>query len=242
MKSGKIRLSKNGNHFQFLEALSDGAVPPIRVRRYHSVKNLLYLPNPYQIKKNAKQLAIFVISILRPLQIICIDIRPQMVVPGIHAGYIFGAGISSVTEIIYSPFVFKMGGEKTATVVYSSLTCFYSEGEVYAQTWYHTLRCVALLFADNCFMPGAVVVTSTLRWGRNKMNKTRSRHITPGLAVSSSPTRNRAYVGYTVFFPANACLGLDIVMTNALYFTYRYNFDHVAFSDSGFPVLFKPKS
>jgi len=196
------------------------------------------------MKKNirAAQLAIFIINILLPLQIMCIDIRPQMVVPGIHAGYIFGAGISFGAEITYSPFVFNMAGGKTATGVYSSFTYFYSKGELYSQTWYHTLSAGALLFADNCFMLRAGASKSTLRWGRNNMNKTRSKHVTPELDLSYSPTRNGEYVGYRIFFPGNACFGLNIGIANEFYAAYRYNFDRSAFHDSNFPVFFKPKS
>lgn len=170
-----------------------------------------------------------------------IDIRPQMVIPGVHVGYIFGAGISFGAEVTYSPFVFKMGGGKTATGLYSSLTYFYSKGELYTQTWYHTFSCGALMFADNCFMVRAGASKSTLRWGRNNMNKTKSKHFSPELDVSYSPTRNGEYFGYRIFFPGNACFGLNIGIANEVYAAFRYNFDRKAFKDPGYPIFLKSK-
>jgi hypothetical protein len=167
----------------------------------------------------------------------CIDIRPQMVVPGIHAGYIFGAGISFGAEITYSPFVFNMAGGKTATGVYSSFTYFYSKGELYSQTWYHTLSAGALLFADNCFMLRAGASKYTLRWGRNNMNKTKSKSVTPELDLSYSPFNKGEYFGYRIFFPGNACFGLDISSAHEVYTSFRYNFDRVVFNDPEFHSL-----
>jgi hypothetical protein len=69
------------------------------------------------------------------------------------------------------------------------------------------------------------------------MNKTRSKGITPEIDLSYSPTRNGEYVGYRVFFPGNACFGLDINVAHEAYAAYRYNFDRIAFRDPAFPVL-----
>ena len=167
-----------------------------------------------------------------------IDFRPQMVIPGAHVGYIFGAGISFGAEISYSPFVFKMGGGKTATGLYSSFTYFYSKGEMYTQTWYRTFSMGALLFADNAFMFRGGASKSVLRWGRNNRNKTKSKGWSPELDLSYSPTRNGEYIGYRFFLPGNACFGLDIEMAHEAYVVYRYNFDRVVFHDETFPVLF----
>lgn len=170
-----------------------------------------------------------------------IDIRPQMVIPGVHVGYIFNAGISFGGEVSYSPFVFEMGSGKTATGLYSSITWFYSKGELYTQTWYRSFSAGALLFSDNCFMSRVGFCKSLLKWGINNRNKTRSKRITPEFDLSYSPTRNGEYIGYRIFFPGNACFGLDIDVAHEVYAAYRYNFDRVAFRDPSFPVLFSGK-
>lgn len=166
-----------------------------------------------------------------------IEIRPHMIIPGVHVGYIFGAGLSFGGEVSYSPFVFAMGGGKTATGIYSSLTWFYSKGELYRQTWYRTFSAGALLFSDNSFMFRAGAAKTLLKWGRDEMNKTRSKKITPEFDLSYSPTRNGEYIGYRIFFPGNACFGLDIGIANEAYAAYRYNFDRGAFHDPTFPVF-----
>src|SRR5574340_390397 len=58
---------------------------------------------------------------------------PDGVVPGISAGYIFGAGISLGAELNYTPFVFSSGMGKTAAGLYASLNYFYSKGEIYKE-------------------------------------------------------------------------------------------------------------
>lgn len=188
-----------------------------------------------------KHLLLFATFCIITFHASAIDIRPQMVIPGIHIGYIFNAGISFGGEISYSPFVFQMGGGKTATGLYSSLTWFYSKGEMYTQTWYRTWSAGALLFSDNAFMFRGGVCKSRLKWGRNNMNKTRSKGITPEIDLSYSPTRNGEYIGYRVFFPGNACFGLDINVAHEVYGAYRYNFDRIAFADPTFPVFFGAK-
>jgi hypothetical protein len=40
------------------------------------------------------------------------DLHPAAVIPGLHIGYIFGAGISAGAELNYTPFVFKSGPGK----------------------------------------------------------------------------------------------------------------------------------
>jgi hypothetical protein len=169
------------------------------------------------------------------------DFRPGMVIPGLHAGYIFGAGISFGSEISYSPFVFDIGSGKTATGLYANVTWFYSKGEMYTQTWYRSLSAGALMFSDNSFMFRAGANKTLLRWGINGRNKTRSKQVTPEIDLSYSPTRNGEYIGYRIFFPGNACFGLDIGIANEAYASYRYNFDRLAFKDPTFPVFFSAK-
>lgn len=170
-----------------------------------------------------------------------IDIRPQMIIPGVHVGYIFNAGISFGGEISYSPFVFDVGSGKTATGLYANATWFYSKGELYTQTWYRSLSAGALLFADNSFMFRAGANKTLLRWGINGRNKTRSKQVTLEADISYSPTRNGEYIGYRIFFPGNACFGLDVGIANEAYVAYRYNFDRSAFADPTFPVFFGAK-
>ena len=183
---------------------------------------------------------VVLISLLFCLNSAAIDIRPQMVIPGVHVGYIFNAGISFGGEVSYSPFVFDMAGGKTATGIYGSVTWFYSKGELYTQTWYRTLSAGALLFSDNQFMFRAGANKTLLRWGINGRNKTRSKQVTAEFDLSYSPTRNGEYLGYRVFFPGNACFGLDIGIAHEAYAAYRYNFDRIAFRDPDFPVLSNP--
>jgi hypothetical protein len=185
-----------------------------------------------------KQLLLFTAFFIISFGASAIDIRPQMIIPGVHVGYIFNAGISFGAEISYSPFVFKMAGGKTSTGLYTSYTYFYSKGEIYSQTWYHTFSAGALLFADNCFMFRAGGSKSVLRWGVNNRNKTKSKNWSPELDLSYSPTRNGEYIGYRVFLPGNACFGLDVEIANEVYAAYRYNFDRIAFKDPTYPVFF----
>lgn len=170
-----------------------------------------------------------------------IDFRPGMVIPGVHVGYIFNAGISFGAEISYSPFVFDVGSGKTATGLYANATWFHSKGELYTQTWYRSLSAGALLFSDNSFMFRAGANKTLLRWGINGRNKTRSKQVTLEADLSYSPTRNGEYIGYRIFFPGNACFGLDIGIANEAYAAYRYNFDRSAFADPTFPVFFGAK-
>lgn len=165
--------------------------------------------------------------------------RPGMIIPGVHVGYIFNAGISFGSELSYSPFVFDVGSGKTATGLYANATWFYSKGEMYRQTWYRSVSAGALLFSDNSFMFRAGANKTQLRWGINGRNKTRSKKITPEADLSYSPTRNGEYIGYRIFFPGNACFGLDIGIANEAYVAYRYNFDRAAFRDPHFPVFSK---
>jgi hypothetical protein len=51
-------------------------------------------------------------------------------------------------------------------------------------------------------MVRAGVGKSVLRWGRNGMNKTKSKNVTPELDVSYSPLQKGEYIGYRVFFRA----------------------------------------
>jgi len=196
-----------------------------------------YTPNAVPMKS----LLTFTAFCIFTLHASAIDIRPQMVIPGVHLGYIFNAGISFGGELSYSPFVFQMGGGKTATGIYGNATWFYSKGELYKQTWYRSLSCGALLFSDNSIMFRAGVNKTLLRWGINGRNKTRSKKVTPELDLSYSPTRQGEYVGYRIFFPGNACFGLDIGTASEAYAAYRYNFDRIAFADPAFPVFFGAK-
>lgn len=166
-----------------------------------------------------------------------LEFRPGLAIPGIHAGYIFGAGISFGAEITYSPFVFEMMNTRHATGAYASLTWFHSKGEMYTQTWYKTMSTGAVLFSDNSLMIRAGVGKSVLRWGRNGMNKTKSKNITPELDVSYSPLQKGEYIGYRVFFPGNACFGLDISSAHEVYAAYRYNFDRTVFHDPEFHLF-----
>jgi hypothetical protein len=190
-----------------------------------------------QLMQKSKLALALLIGLLIGMQLNALDFRPQMVIPGVHVGYIFNAGISFGTEVSYSPFVFQMGGGKTATGLYANATWFYSKGELYTQTWYRSVSAGTLLFSDNSFMLRAGANKTLLRWGAKGRNKTRSKNITPELDVSYSPTRNGEYIGYRIFFPGNACFGLDIGIANEAYAAYRYNFDRIAFRDPAFPVF-----
>lgn len=157
------------------------------------------------------------------------EFRPVAVIPGIHLGYIFNAGISVGAELNYTPYVFNSGIGKTATGVYASLNYFHSKGELYTATWYHTFSAGAVAFADNRFMMKGGICKSVLRWGRSNMNKTKSKGITPDIDLSYSPTQHGEFIGYRVYFPGNACFGLDINTAHMLYTAYRYNFDQSMF-------------
>ena len=162
-----------------------------------------------------------------------VDFRPAAIIPGLHIGYIFNAGISFGAELNYAPFVFNTGKVKTASGIYGSLNYFYSKGELYTATWYHTFSAGAMAFRDNQFMLKAGACKSVLRWGRSNMNKTKSKNINPDLDFSYSPFRNGTFIGYRIYFPGNACFGLDINVAHLLYAAYRYNFDPEIFGENG---------
>lgn len=153
------------------------------------------------------------------------EFHPAAIIPGVHIGYIFNAGISIGADLNYTPFTFNSGIGKTASGIYGGLNYFYSKGELYTSTWYHTFSLGATAFTDNQFMFKAGICKSVLRWGRSNMNKTKSKKITPDLDLSYSPFRNGAFIGYRVYFPGNACFGLDIDVAHTVYLAYRYNFD-----------------
>lgn len=198
---------------------------------------LRYIHNAIPMKHSL----LFAAFCILTLHASAIDIRPNMVIPGVHVGYIFNAGISFGGEVSYSPFVFDVGSGKTATGLYANATWFYSKGELYTQTWYRSLSAGALLFSDNSFMFRAGANKTLLRWGINGRNKTRSKQVTLEADISYSPTRNGEYIGYRIFFPGNACFGLDVGIANEAYAAYRCNFDRIAFSDPTFPVFFATK-
>jgi hypothetical protein len=149
---------------------------------------------------------------------------PTAVIPGVNFGYIFGAGISVGAEINYSPFVFKSGNGKTAAGLYAAINYFHSKGEIYKETWYHTISYGAMTLSDARFMAKAGISRTVLPWGRNKMNKFKSRRRSIDLDVSYAPFANGAFVGYRLYFPGEACFGLDISTVNMVYTSYRYNF------------------
>lgn len=151
------------------------------------------------------------------------DFKPLAIIPGLHLGYIFNAGISFGAELNYSPFVFQTGKMQTATGVYGAFTYFYSKGELYTSTWYHTFSAGGMAFTDNRFMLKAGACKSVLRWGRSNLNKTKSKSITPDLDLSYAPFRNSLFFGYRIYFPGNACFGLDIDTAHMLYVACRYN-------------------
>ncbi|MDQ3111997.1 MAG: hypothetical protein M3R17_19100 [Bacteroidota bacterium] len=149
---------------------------------------------------------------------------PAAAIPGINFGYIFGAGISFGAEINYSPFVFNSGNGKTATGLYAGINYFHSKGEIYKETWYHTFSYGAMAFSDARFMFKGGISRTVLPWGRNKMNKFKSRKRSIDIDVSYAPFANGAFVGYRLYFPGEACFGLDISVVNMVYASYRYNF------------------
>lgn len=185
----------------------------------------------------ARILLLFSFFILTNRNLLAVDFRPGMIVPGVKAGYIFGAGISIGGEITYSPIVFEAMNAKHATGAYASLTWFHSKGEMYTQTWYKTMSAGAVLWSDNSLMIRAGVGKSILKWGRNGMNKTKSKSVTPELDLSYSPFNKGEYFGYRIFFPGNACFGLDISSAHEVYTSFRYNFDRVVFNDPEFHSL-----
>lgn len=158
------------------------------------------------------------------------NFHPAAVIPGVNLGYIFGAGISFGAELNYTPCVFNSGNGKTATGAYASLNYFHSKGEIYTATWYHTFSAGAAAFSDNRFMFKAGICKSVLRWGRNNMNKTKSKSVTPDLDLSYSPTQHGEFIGYRFYFPGNACFGLDINNAHMIYGAYRFNADNTLFN------------
>ncbi|MEO5645722.1 MAG: hypothetical protein ABIQ40_13490 [Bacteroidia bacterium] len=149
---------------------------------------------------------------------------PAAFIPGVHFGYIFGAGISLGAELNYTPFVINTGQAKTATGLYANLNYFHSKGEIYKETWYHTKSVGAIAYSDSRFMFKGGVSRTVLPWGRNKMNKFKSRKLSVDLDLSYSPFESGAYIGYRLYFPGEACFGLDISTVNMVYTCYRYNF------------------
>jgi hypothetical protein len=154
---------------------------------------------------------------------------PAAVVPGISFGYIFGAGISVGAEINYTPFVINSGLGKTATGLYAGLNYFHSKGEIYKETWYHTKSFGAIAFSDSRFMFKGGLSRTVLPWGRNKMNKFKSRKRSIDFDFSYAPFENGVYIGYRLYFPGEACFGLDISTVNLVYTAYRYNFSQAMF-------------
>lgn len=157
---------------------------------------------------------------------------PEAIVPGINLGYIFGAGISLGAEINYTPFLINTSLGKTATGMYASLNYFHSKGEIYKETWYHTKSFGAIAFSDSRFMFKGGVCRTVLPWGRNKMNKFKSRKRSIDLDLSYAPFENGAYIGYRLYFPGEACFGLDISTVNMVYTSYRYNFSQEMFKQT----------
>lgn len=170
----------------------------------------------------SRKLLPFVLLLLLTAPLRSADFRPAAVIPGISVGYIFNAGVSLGAELNYTPFVFDFLPGKTATGAYASLTYFHSRGELYTATWYHTFSAGVLAFADNRFMFKTGLCKSVLRWGRDNMNKTKSKMITPDIDLSYSPTQHGEFIGYRLYFPGNACFGLDIEKAHMIYGAYRY--------------------
>src|ERR1044072_3536474 len=104
---------------------------------------------------------------------------PAAVVPGVSVGYIFEAGISLGAEINYTPFVFHSTFGKTATGMYAGINYFHSKGEIYKETWYHTFACGAIAYSDSHFIFKLGATKTVLRWGRDGMNKKKSKRISP---------------------------------------------------------------
>jgi hypothetical protein len=157
------------------------------------------------------------------------DWRFGAVVPGVHVGYIFNAGLSFGAEVNYTPYAFDAGAGRSAVGAYGSLTYFFSKGELYRATLYHTFSAGAVAFSDNAFMFKAGVCKTVLRWGMNSRNKTKSKKITPEIDLSYAPLKNGLFVGYRIFFPGNACFGLDIATAHELYGAYRFTADRKLF-------------
>lgn len=154
---------------------------------------------------------------------------PAAAVPGICLGYIPGAGISLAAEVNYTPFMFSSGLGKTAAGMYASYTLFHSKGEIYKETWYNTRSFGAVLYSDDAFMFKAGLSRTVLPWGMDKRNKFKSRKRSLDVDLSYSPWKNGAYIGYRLYFPGEACFGLDINAVNMFYTAYRYNFDQAMF-------------
>jgi hypothetical protein len=177
--------------------------------------------------KQCFSLFLILLSLVKPT--FAAGFYPTAVVPGIHVGYIFNAGIALGAELNYCPIGIKSGNGKTLLGAYTGLTYFHSKGEIYAPSWYHTFSFGAMALSNNQFLFKAGACKSVLRWGRNNMNKTKSKGITPDIDLSYSPTGNGEYIGYRIFLPGNACFGLDVGVANMAYVAYRYNFAAEAF-------------
>ena len=181
---------------------------------------------------NTRKTSLLLLLLFLTMRTSAIDLRYGAVIPGIHLGYIFNAGISFGAEVNYTPLVFNTGSGKTATGVYTSLNYFHSKGEMYRATLYHTFSAGMVGFSNNAFMFKAGVCKSVLRWGRENRNKTKSKKITPDIDLSYAPFKNGAFIGYRFYFPGNACFGLDIDTAHLLYGAYRYNADRHLFQES----------
>jgi len=156
--------------------------------------------------------------------------HPAAITPGVTLGYIFGAGLSVGAEVNYTPFVFGSGGGRTATGLYGSINFFHSKGELYRETWYRTLGFGGTAFADERLMFKTGISKTLLRWGSgDKSNKTRSEGWTLDFDLSYDHFRSGAFIGYRLYFPGNACFGLDIAKVNMLYGAYRYSADRKLF-------------
>lgn len=158
--------------------------------------------------------------------------HPTAVIPGVSVGYIFGAGLSFGTEVNYTPYVFNTGSGQTATGLYASFNYFYSKGELYRSTWYHTFSAGALAYSNAQFMFKGGVSKTVLRWGAENRNKTKSKKITPEIDLSYDPLKKGTFIGYRLFLPGNACFGLDINAAHLLYGAYRFNADPKLFDRS----------
>lgn len=161
------------------------------------------------------------------------DWRFGAVTPGMHVGYIFNAGLSLGAEVNYTPYAFDAGQGRSAVGTYGSLTYFFSKGELYRSTLYHTFSAGAVAFSDNAFMFKAGACKTILRWGMQNRNKTKSKKITPEIDLSYAPLKNGLFVGYRMFFPGNACFGLDIGTAHEVYGAYRFNADKGLFPRAG---------
>ncbi|MGL4597966.1 MAG: hypothetical protein ACRCYO_10570 [Bacteroidia bacterium] len=153
--------------------------------------------------------------------------RPLQLRPGVSIGYIFGAGFSFGGELNYTPVVFRQNDSQNASGLFCSLHYFYSKGELYKATLYHTFSTGLVIDRDNQWMAKLGMSKSVLPWGRDHKNKTKSKNWSPTIDLSYAPWKNGIYLGYQIFLPGNACFGLDIKIANRLYSAYRFNVDEL---------------